>query len=500
MQSLRFVGLSKSYGSAPALRDVTLELAAGRVHALMGENGAGKSTLIKLIAGVVPADKMTVERDGQAVTLKSGKDATRAGFRFIHQELNVVPQLSVAENIFLARDLPQRFGLLINWRKLHGLAREALETLGITHIDPARQVGALSTVDRMLVRIASALVAAPGEKRPCLYVLDEPTAALSETESERLFAVIQRLKSEGAAILYVSHRMNEIMKICDDVTVLRDGIGVMTEKVATVSRMAIIHAMTGKDLGDAFPARTKAVGQRVSAVVTGLSSQRLRDANFSVREGEIFGIAGLSDAGQTELVQLFLGIEKVTKGQLVVLGRAVPKSPSEAWSRGIAYIPRDRRSEGLMLRMPIRANMLLPHLADYGVFARKGSETHRARDLARHVQLRATGTEQSVGDLSGGNQQKVVFARAMAGTPRLLLLDEPTRGVDVGAKFEIYTLIREMSAQGCSVLLASSDLPELLGLCDRIVILQDGRQTCMVVPEGMTTADLLARFYWQDAA
>ncbi len=495
MERLSLIGLSKSYGGLPALRDVTLHLAAGRAHALMGENGAGKSTLIKLVAGVVRPDAMTVKRDGEAIAIASPADATRAGFRVIHQELNIVPQLSVAENILLGRPAPRKLGILVDWGRLADRARAALEYLGAGHIDVTVQAGDLPTGDRMLTRIASALVVGDDEAPPCLYVLDEPTAALTAAESDKLFDVIRRLTARGAAVLYVSHRMDEVMRICDEVTVLRDGAQVTTAPIAQTSRRAIIEAMTGHPAGDAVMVRRTPVCDGVTAVAQSVATPRLRDIDFTLQQGEILGIAGLQEAGQTDLLRLFLGLGRVTAGRLQVLDGAGPTDPVQAWARGIAYVPRERRAEGLMLGMAVRSNTLLPHLRDYGLFARKTAEIARTRGLAERVRLRFQGPDQPVGQLSGGNQQKVLFARAVAGRPRLLLLDEPTRGVDVGARAEIHALIHGLSAGGCAVILVSSDLPELLALSDRLLILREGRQSALIDRAGLTAADLLARIY-----
>lgn len=500
MHAIGFQGLTKAFGGAPALSNVSLTMLPGRVHALMGENGAGKSTLIKLIAGVVPADRMMVLRDGKTVTLRSAADAAKAGFRFIHQELNIVPQLSVAENVLLGHAAPRRFGAFIDWRRLEAKAQEALAFLGADHIDLRQQAGALATGDRMLTRIASALVADAGAPEPCLYVLDEPTAALTAAESTKLFDVIARLKARGAAVLYVSHRMNEVLQICDDVTVLRDGRHVMTTEIACTNRAEIIAAMTGKAVSDTIPPRTAPIGRRIACRATDLATKDLSDLNLTLAEGEILGVAGLEEAGQTAFLRLVLGQGRLRQGQLEVLGTYAPKTPEDAWARGVAYVPRERRSEGLMLGMGVRPNTIFPHLGDYGLFARKGAEVARTRTLADQVRLRFQGTEQPVGQLSGGNQQKVVFARAMAGQPKLLLLEEPTRGVDVGARAEIHGLIRAMSAAGAAVILASSDLAELLGLSDRILILQGGRQVALIDRGAITPADLLLRIYTPEAA
>lgn len=491
--ALEFGGLTKRYGAVTVLSDVSLRLEPGRVHALMGENGAGKSTLIKLVAGVVPADALSLHRNGIEIPLRSAADATAAGFRVIHQELNLVLQLSVAENILLGQPMPRRLGLLVDWPELARRATAALAELGVTTLDVTVQAGALTSGDRMLVKIAAALVRTEGEAAPCLYVFDEPTAALSESEAEKLFTVIARLKAQGAAILYVSHRLAEVMRICDDVTVLRNGKHIITTPLDATTKEEIILHMTGRKLADGYPARTEAIGDGVVCQTENLCSPNLSGLSFNLRPGEVLGISGLAGAGQTDVLRLFLGLERPVSGQITLNGGPPPRSPAEAWSMGVAYVPRERRSQGLMMRMGSRPNILLPHYT--GLRASMADERRRTAALAASVSLKSSGPEQPVWQLSGGNQQKVVFARALAGNPRLLLLDEPTRGVDVGAKFEIYRLVRALSAQGCAVLLSSSDLPELLGLCDRILVLQGGRQSAILDPTDLAPNDLLHAFY-----
>ncbi|WP_461426501.1 sugar ABC transporter ATP-binding protein [Gymnodinialimonas sp.] len=490
--------LSKSYAGAPALCDVSLALRGGRVHALMGENGAGKSTLIKLIAGVVRADAMTVELEGMPVALSHAQDAQAAGFRFIHQELNIVPQISVAENILLGQRFPRRFGVAIDWPAVRAAATQALATLGADHIDVRALAGDLPAGEKMLIKIAAALVS-DGEA-PVLYVLDEPTAALTGAESEMLFDVIARLKARGAAVLYVSHRLDEVLRICDDVTVLRDGRHVSTGPVAATSKAQIIHDMTGRAATDAYPVRTTPIGEQVVATIRDVRSKNLNGLNFDLHEGEILGITGLSEAGQSQLLQMFLGQERALSGTATFHDAPLPRTPAQAWDAGVAYIPRERRAEGLMLERSIRDNIVLPHLSAYGALANTRAETRDASNLAAKTRLKYDAPDQPVGQLSGGNQQKVVFARALHGTPRLLLLDEPTRGVDVGAKFDIYTLVRELSAKGCPVILTSSDLPEILGMCDRVLVLQDGRQAHFLEAKDLQAVDLLSYFYTPEAA
>lgn len=500
MQTVTLEKVSKAYNGVPALTDVSLSLKSGRVHALMGENGAGKSTFIKLTAGVVPADSIELVKDGTSLPLTGPQDAHAAGFRFIHQELNIVPQVSVAENILLGRNLPKKLGLFVNWPHVRKTAQDALDKLGAKHINVSTLAGDLPAGDKMLVKIAAALVADEGEAGADIYVLDEPTAALTGAESEMLFDVIARLKQSGAAILYVSHRMDEVLRICDDVTVLRDGKHISTEEIRKTSKDEIILAMTGRDVKDTYPRRTSEIGSDTVASVQSVGTKHLSDLNFTIRAGEILGVGGLAEAGQTELMRLFLGLEPVVSGTFNFQAKSCPASPSEAWSQDVAYIPRERRSEALMLDMSIRDNTLLPHYGANGFKASKGKETAKTREMAQKVRLKYDGPDQPVGQLSGGNQQKVVFARALCGNPKLLLLEEPTRGVDVGAKFEIYQLVRELSAAGCAVILTSTDLPEILGMCDRVLVLQGGQQAHLLDRGDLTAADLLNHFYSDDDA
>lgn len=502
MRDLLIRNVSKSFSGARALRSVDLDIAPGRIHALMGENGAGKSTLIKILAGVQRADTLELYRDGETVPLTNAADAQKAGFRFIHQELNIVPHLSVAENILLGWPYPKKFRLAIDWSRLRDQAEAALQRLGVDHIDVTRQAARLSTGDRMLMKIAGSLVSLDGAAAR-LYVLDEPTAALSEDESEKLFDVLAQLKAAGVAILYVSHRMNEVLRICDDVTVLRDGRAVFSAPVAKTGRQEIIFAMTGRPLDEAYPGRSRPIGKSIVCSAKAVSTRQISAVSFDLHAGEIIGIAGLTNAGQSEVLRVIMGLAPLVKGEAQVCGRPLPASPSEAWSRHIAYVPRERRSEGLMLRRNVQDNIVLPHLgsiARAGGLANRSAEQQAAARLGSAVRLKAASPRQSVYQLSGGNQQKVVFARALGASPALLLLDEPTRGVDVGAKFDIYALLRTISDAGCGILLTSSDLPELLGICDRILIMRDGVQAALVETGAMRPSELLAQFYHSEAA
>ena len=495
MRELKLEGLSRRFGQVQALEDVSLTLRSGEVHALMGENGAGKSTLIRLLAGLDRPDTGRMLLDGVALQTKSPAAMRAAGLRFIHQELHVVPALSVAENMHLDHPYPRRAGL-VAWRRLNAAAARVLGRLKVSHIDPRAPMSALPTGDRMIVRIAATLIddaAAP----PWLYVMDEPTAALTREESERLFAVIGELVAEGAGVLYVSHRMPEVLRLSDRVTVLRDGRHISTLPLSETGQARIIREMTGRDLSALFPERATPTRGDVALVLEDLSAPGVRGVGLEVRRGEVLGVAGLAGAGRGALLRAIMGALP-RKGRVRLEGRDVPPSPAGAWAAGLAYVPRERRSEGLMLRRSVTENVALPHLGAMArgwVFLDPARQARVAGELGGEVRLRASSPAQACEELSGGNQQKVLFARALAGAPKVLLLDEPTRGVDVGAKADLYRLVREMAERGVAVIVASSDLPELLGLADRIAVLREGRLADLFENRDMTEADLLSRLY-----
>lgn len=502
---LRVQHASKRYNGVPALIDAALELRRGEVHALMGENGAGKSTLIKLLAGIVSPDTMQLEVDGRPVHIHSPQDAFNAGLRFIHQELNIVPQLSIAENIFIGRPYPTLAGLLINWRALNKRAQAVLTQLGITHLRAGDQMALLSPGDQMLVSIARAFT---GEQhgaaaRPLIYVMDEPTAALSRQEVSLLFDVIRQLRERGSAVLYVSHRMDEIFQISDRITVMRDGRVVATSNTSQTNTNALIHDMTGRELQQVYPHRTEQFAPDVRLAVSRLRTRHVQEASFEVKKGEIVGVAGLTGAGRTELLRALMGVDRRRSGSVTLDGQLINRmTPNKAWAMGIAYVPEERRSQGLILSRSISDNITLAHLPRLSIgsaILNHGQNWRTSRELGQSVRLKATGPGQITRQLSGGNQQKVVFARTLVRPPRLLLLDEPTRGVDVGAKSDIYSLIREISAQGTSIVMVSSDLPELIGMCDRILIMQGRRLVQSVSSEGLTEGALLSLCYGEKA-
>jgi ABC-type sugar transport system ATPase subunit len=422
----------------------------------------------------------------------------------LHQELHVVPALSVAENMHLATGCPTRAGL-IDWRALRAASARALARLGLSHIDPRLPMARLGPGDRMLVRIAATLIGEDGPA-PWLYVLDEPTAALTGAEAELLFNVIGELKAQGAGILYVSHRMAEVLRLSDRVSVLRDGRMISSRPMTETDEARIIHDMTGRDLSELFPSRLAASPTDAAPLlrVSGLAAPGIAGVSFDLAPGEVLGVVGLSGAGRGALLASLMGASPRSGGTVTLAGRPfAPRSPAEAWAAGLAHVPRERRSEGLMMAHALTENVSLPHLARLArahLFQNRPAERALLDETGRAVRLKAGRPSDAADTLSGGNQQKVLFARALAGDPRLLLLDEPTRGVDVGAKFDIYRLIRGLADRGVAVILASSDLPEVIGLSDRIAVLHRGRLAHLVAAEGLTEGGLLSLCYAAEEA
>ena len=482
---LRVARATKRYGDALALDEAHLSVGPGEVHALVGENGAGKSTLIRLLAGVERADALEVSIDGVDVTLDDPAAAHRAGLRFVHQELNVVPSLSVAETLVLGRPYPRTPVGTIDWRRLHRRAAGQLANLGIDHVDPRRPMGRLGTGDAMLVTLARAFTSGDDAGTPAsLYVLDEPTAALSQREIDLLFRVIGDLVQGGSSVVYVSHRLDEIFDLCHRITVFRDGRTVSTHDTADTTRATLIAAMTGRDAGHALARndRSAAPQTRPALRARGLRNDRLRGIDLTLAAGTITVLTGLAGAGRSELLRALLGADRLASGTVHVGDRLLcdaPRTrhdPHGAWRAGVAFVPEERRSEAVWPGGVVTDHLLLPHvdrLARWGWMPRR-REVAEARAWADRVGVRSRGVHQRVDELSGGNQQKVILARALAGSPDVLLLDEPTRGVDVGAKDEIYARIAAAAAAGAAVLVASSDLEEVFTLADRVVVMAHG--------------------------
>jgi rhamnose transport system ATP-binding protein len=464
-------GVAKSFGAVRALRGADLDLHAGEAHALVGENGAGKSTLIKVLAGLYRPDAGTVELDGAAVAFNDPAAAMDAGIAVIYQEPALFGDLTVAENLFIGRQPKGRFGL-IDRGAMNRDAAALFARLGVP-VDPDRPAKGLSIADQQLVEIAKAI-----SRDARVLVMDEPTAALSGVEVERLFGVVRALREGGAAVLFISHRFDEVEALCQRVTVMRDGAHVSTDLLADVTVEQLVRRMVGRELGAMFPKEEVEPGP-VVLEVEGLTREgRCRDVSFTVRAGEIVALAGLVGAGRSEVVQGVFGIEARDAGRVLVDGRELPQgNPRAAMRAGVALVPEDRRQQGLLLDLSIMRNATITRrssLSRFG-FLVGGAERRAARDWSARLNVKYGGLSDAAGTLSGGNQQKVVLAKWLATEPKVLIVDEPTRGIDVGTKAEVHRLLSGLAADGVAVLMVSSELLEVLGMADRVLVMREGR-------------------------
>ena len=490
-KALELRRIVKRYPGVLALNQVSLSINKGEVHGLIGENGAGKSTLIKILAGVTQADEGRIFLDGNQVQIRSGRDAHRLGLSFIHQELNLIPYLNGPENVFLGHTYPRNPFGTISWKKLRQKTKSIFDRLRV-NIPLNLPVSRLPSGNQAMVAIARAFAVSAS-----IYFMDEPTAALTDHEKDQLFAVIQALKQEGATIVYVSHQLEEIAQLTDRVTVMRDGTVVGTWNTENLDQESMIRKMIGRDLVSAFPPRKSKAGE-VVLEVNGLKGALVDGVSFKLRRGEILGIAGLVGAGRTELLRMLFGVDAVTAGSILLNGRPfTPRSPWDSIDKGIVLVPEERRTQGLVLGRSVYENISLVYLKQLarGLFVDRQNERAEAERIGESVKLKAAGYHLPVRNLSGGNQQKVVFAKCLLRRPLVLLLDEPTRGVDVGARFEIYSVIRDMAAEGAAILLASSDFSELLGLSDRLLVLHRGEQKGLIAGEGLDQERLLSYCY-----
>ncbi|WP_199624616.1 sugar ABC transporter ATP-binding protein [Paenibacillus alkalitolerans] len=473
-QLLEMKDIDKSFSGVKVLDKAQFSLESGEVHALMGENGAGKSTLMKILNGIYSRDGGAVKVRGVDQTLSSPSAAQKLGIVMIHQELNLIPHLSVMENIFLGREFTFGSTGLLDWRKMKREANRYLSRLGLT-IDPETVVGELSVGQQQMVEIAKAV-----SNHAEILVLDEPTAALTDREIDALFDLIASLKKQGVGMVYISHRMEEIFRICDRITVMRDGRYAGTERAAETNMDQIVKMMVGRELKDRYPKAAVTPGEE-KLKVEGLSLKDvLHDISFTVRAGEIVGIAGLMGAGRTELAKALFGVTPIDRGTLYVNGKPVRiRKPIDAIRAGIALVTEDRKGEGLLLPMSVSDNLSMPNLKSLSRLGFLSGTEQRSLSEAMIKQLliKAYGGDQPVGSLSGGNQQKVVIGKWLAANPQLFILDEPTRGVDIGAKKEIYDLINKLASQGVAIIMISSELPEVLGMSDRILVMHEGKLT-----------------------
>lgn len=468
---LELKDIDKSFPGVKALSGATLRIYLGRVMALVGENGAGKSTLMKVLTGIYKKDAGEIIYQGESCTFSGPKSSQEAGIGIIHQELNLIPELTIAENIFLGREFTRAFGA-IDWKKMYAEADKLLARLNLAY-SSHRLVSELSIGDQQMVEIAKVL--SFGSK---VIIMDEPTDALTDTETESLFSVIRELRDQGCGIVYISHRLKEIFEICDDVTVLRDGQFIGEKPVASLKEDTLIEMMVGRKLEDQYP-RINIPQGKTKLNVINLSGEDVHDVSFSLHESEILGISGLMGAGRTELMKIIYGALPKTNGTVELDGKPCQiKKPVEGLEQGIVYISEDRKRDGLVLGMSVKENMSLTALRYFsrgmGILNHK-EEQLTVGDFIKLFNIKTPSMDQTIGFLSGGNQQKVAIARGLMTRPKVLILDEPTRGVDVGAKKEIYQLINKFKQEGLSIILISSEMPEVMGMSDRILVMHEGR-------------------------
>jgi L-arabinose transport system ATP-binding protein len=470
--ALAAVGVSKHFGVVRALDDVTLGIRSGEILALVGENGAGKSTLIRIFEGVYRPDQGVLTARGALQTFRSPSDAHALGIRVIHQEPDIVPDLSIAENLFLG-DFRRIHGVFLDRADLARRTREMLTEFGLEKdLGPWIRAGDLGPAQRQLMEIMRAL---RGGLR--VLALDEPTSSLTEEEAQRLFRVVRRLRDDGVGIVYISHRMREVRDLADRVAVLRDGRLVAERPTAEFPESEIVQAMVGRPIADLYERGARRRGQAVLSV-RGLTTKRVSDVSFDVHSGEVVGLAGLVGAGRSELAEAIFGHDRMLAGSVAVRGRTIRlKSPADAIAAGIGFAPEDRKSQALLLMRSVKDNITLavPDLISRFDFVDSGAERRIAAGFADRLRIRTPSLDAAVSNLSGGNQQKVVLGRWLARRPKVLILDEPTRGIDVGAKAEIYRLIAELAGEGIALLVISSEMPELLGMADRILVMAAGR-------------------------
>jgi L-arabinose transport system ATP-binding protein len=485
---LRIRGVSKAFPNVQALDDISLDVRPGEVLAFLGENGAGKSTLLKILNGDYQPDAGTLTMDGQELRFSGPREARAAGIRVIYQEPEIIPGVDVAENIY-AGELPRR-GLFVDRRELNERVRRDLVEYGFEGVLPRNRMGdELSSAQRQLVEIMRAV-----KSRMRVLALDEPTSSLTDEEVERLFALVRRLRSEGVAIIYVSHRLQEILRLADRVAILRDGRLVLVKQASELTEDEIVRNMVGRDLGEVFKRRPAAT-DRVVLRATDIRSDYHRGVSFEIRAGEIVGFAGLIGAGRSELAKVLFGELPMISGGVEVDGRPVTiRQPVDAIGHGVGFAPEDRKREGLVLIRSVLENTtlaILRRLCRFRIIQRR-LERRVAADFVSRLNVRTPSLDQEVGKLSGGNQQKVVLARWLAARPKVLILDEPTRGIDVGAKAEIYRLIDQLANDGLGIMFISSELPEILGMSDRIYVMQGGRITGELPGPGTTEEQVLA--------
>jgi ABC-type sugar transport system ATPase subunit len=469
---LRMQGISKSFPGVQALKSVDFSVTRGEIHALVGENGAGKSTLMKILTGALLEDEGQISLDDQPVQINNPGDAQQLGISMIHQELSLIPYLTVGQNIFLGREPRARIGTFIDWPDLYSQAQILLDQLNV-NVDSRTSVQDLSIAQRQMVEVAKAL-----SFNADLIAMDEPTSSLTDRETEILFQVMRSFKGQGISIIFISHRLEEVFEIADSITVLRDGETIGTDRIDDLDVDQVVRMMVGRELGELYPKDD--IEQRgVVLEATGLEDGReLHPANISLQSGEILGIAGLAGAGRTALAETLFGARASVKGQIKIGGRLVKvQHPGHAIRLGMGFVPEDRKLQGLFLNMAVRENVVISALPEVSRFSfvNFSKADKLAREFIEKLKIRTPSVKQLIRNLSGGNQQKVIIARWLTLNPRILILDEPTRGIDVATKAEIHALMNQLAKEGVAVMMVSSDLPEVLGVSDRILVMRAGR-------------------------
>jgi rhamnose transport system ATP-binding protein len=485
---LRLENICKSFAGIHALRDAEIELVPGEIHALIGENGAGKSTLIKVVTGVHQPDSGQMYFQGQAVSFHDTRSAQRCGIAAIYQDLNLFPDLNIAENIFMGHMPVDPKTRAVDWKKMYRQAGEILDSLGVD-LDPKSQVFGLSIAQQQMVEIAKAL-----SLNAKVLIMDEPTSTLTLKETDELFRIARQLRDAGTSIIFISHRLEELFEISDRVTVLRDGQYIGTREISEITENDMIQMMVGRTLDALFPKQDVEIGD-VALKVEGLTKEgAFENISFELHQGEILGLAGLVGARRTDVAEAIFGVKPADSGTIQLHGRDVTvRTAKDATNLGIAYIPEDRQQNGLVLAMDLRDNITLPLLDKFSNngWMDENSERSTAQDFAQRLEVKASGLWQKAQELSGGNQQKVVLAKWLATQPRILILDEPTHGIDVGTKSNIHQLMSELAGQGLAILMISSEMPEILGMSDRVLVMCEGRMTAEFSREEATQEKIM---------
>ena len=484
---LEATGICKRFPGVVALNEVSLSIKAGEVHALMGENGAGKSTMMKILSGNYIPDGGSLTLKGQPLKLESPRQALDHGIAMIHQELNLLPDMTVAENIWIGRETTNMFGL-VDHGKLRDKTSVLLARLKID-IDPDSLLGDLSIANRQMIEIAKAV-----SYDSDVLIMDEPTSAITEKEVDHLFEIIGDLKADGKAIIYITHKMNEVFRIADNITILRDGQHILTKPAAQMTANSLIAAMVGREMDQVFPKEHAVIGAIALSVRNLTRKGQFNDISFEIRYGEIVGLAGLMGAGRTEVMESIFGINPPDSGQIALDGKTVTlRTPKDAIKAGLALLTEDRKKSGLFLCLDVESNMEITILGDYSIFGfvQQKKIALECELMRQRMKIKTPSLQETIGNLSGGNQQKALIARWLLNKPRILILDEPTRGVDVGAKAEIHKLVTQLAQSGAAIIMISSELPEVIGMSDRMIIMHEGRISGELMRDEFTQEKIL---------